>query len=79
MPKICYLASKGSSPSYVPTLLQNFSEIPVFQRFGDKFSNMSILNPGKLPSNDGFVNFMMCCVKTCHTRVPLSYKLNTYI
>ena len=42
-----------------PTLLQNFSEIPVFQRFGDKFSNMSTLNPGKLPSDDGFVNFMI--------------------
>ena len=42
-----------------PTLLQNFSEIPVFQRFGDKFSNMSILKCGLLPSDDGFVNFMI--------------------
>ena len=59
MPKICYLASKGNSPFFVPTLLQNFSEIPVFQRFGDKFSNMSILNPRKRPFHDGFVNFMI--------------------
>ena len=59
MPKICYLASSGSSQSYVPTLLQNFSEIPVFQRFGDKFSNMSIFEGSKLPFDDGFVNFMI--------------------
>ena len=59
MPKICYLASNGRLPSFVPTLLQNFSEIPVFQRFGDKFSNMSILKYGLLPSDDGFVNFMI--------------------
>ena len=58
MSKICYLASKGSSQFCVPTLLQNFSEIPVFQRFGDKFSNISTLNPGKRPFDDGFVNFM---------------------
>ena len=59
MPKICYLASNGRLPTFVPTLLQNFTEIPFFQRFGDKFSNMSTLNPGKLPSDDGFVNFMI--------------------
>ena len=58
MSKICYLASNGSRPSFVPTLLQNFSEIPVFQRFGDKFSNMCILKNGLLPFDDGFVNFM---------------------
>ena len=59
MPKICYPTSNGSRPFFVPTLLQNFSEIPVFQRFGDKFSNMSTLNPGKRPFHDGFVNFMI--------------------
>ena len=59
MPKICYPTSNGSSPLFVPTLLQNFSEIPVFQRFGDKFSNMSLLKYGKLPFDDGFVNFMI--------------------
>ena len=59
MPKICYPTSNGRSQFCVPTLLQNFSEIPVFQRFGDKFSNMSILKCGLLPSDDGFVNFMI--------------------
>ena len=41
-----------------PTLSQNLSKNPVFQRFGDKFSNISILNPRKLPLHDEFVNFM---------------------
>ena len=50
---------KWSLTRVAPTLLQNFSEIPVFQRFGDKFSNMSTLNPGKRPFHDGFVNFMI--------------------
>ena len=59
MPKICYPTSNGRLPCFVPTLSQNFSEIPVFQRFGDKFSNMSTLNPGKRPFHDEFVNFMI--------------------
>ena len=50
---------KWSLTRVAPTLLQNFSEIPVFQRFGDKFSNMSILKYGKRPFDGGFVNFMI--------------------
>ena len=50
---------KWSLTRVAPTLLQNFSEIPVFQRFGDKFSNISIFEGSKLPFNDGFVNFMI--------------------
>ena len=59
MSKICYLASSGSMPVFVPTLSQNLSKIPVFQRFGDKFLNISILKYVLLPFDDGFVNFMI--------------------